>query len=375
MEAVGELMFLEAFSGKTVLVTGHTGFKGGWLSIWLEQLGADVVGYALSPPTDPSLFEHCNIPAHLQHIEADLRNTERLKKVLAELRPDFIFHLAAQSLVLTSYAEPNETFETNIMGTISLLEAMRALQMRCVAVLITTDKVYENRECIQGYSESDPLGGHDPYSASKAAMEIVVASYRKSFFNPTDIDRHGVSLATARAGNVIGGGDWAANRIVPDAIRALSAGEKFEVRHPRSRRPWQHVLEPLSGYLWLAALLGQPGGEQYAAAWNFGPLPEQQQTVGQLAEAIVTAWGEGAWYSGEYPQTPHEASTLELSIDKALARLSWEPVWDFRTTVERTVRWYKQSSGTDSKKCYQLVVDDISGYQAAAESKHLPWIS
>ena len=368
-------MFLEAFSGKTVLVTGHTGFKGAWLSIWLEQLGADVVGYALSPPTDPSLFDHCNIPAHLQHIEADLRNTERLKKVLAELRPDFIFHLAAQSLVLTSYAEPNETFETNIMGTISLLEAMRALQMRCVAVLITTDKVYENRECIQGYSESDPLGGHDPYSASKAAMEIVVASYRKSFFNPKDIDRHGVSLATARAGNVIGGGDWAANRIVPDAIRALSAGEKFEVRHPRSRRPWQHVLEPLSGYLWLAALLGQPGGEQYAAAWNFGPLPEQQQTVGQLAAAIVTAWGEGAWYSGEYPQTPHEASTLELSIDKALAHLSWEPVWDFRTTVERTVRWYKQSSGTDSKKCYQLVVDDISGYQAAAESKHLPWIS
>ena len=218
-------MFLEAFSGKTVLVTGHTGFKGGWLSIWLEQLGADVVGYALSPPTDPSLFDHCNIPAHLQHIEADLRNTERLKKVLAELRPDFIFHLAAQSLVLTSYAEPNETFETNIMGTISLLEAMRALQMRCVAVLITTDKVYENRECIQGYRESDPLGGHDPYSASKAAMEIVVASYRKSFFNPKDIDRHGVSLATARAGNVIGGGDWAANRIVPDAIRALSAGE------------------------------------------------------------------------------------------------------------------------------------------------------
>lgn len=367
-------MFAGAFAGKTAFITGHTGFKGAWLALWLERLGARVVGYSLPPPTTPSLFQACGLAGRLEHIEADVRDRERLRQAITRSRPDFIFHLAAHTLVRESYANPLATYEVNLMGTLSLLEAVRGLSHPCAVVIISTDKCYENREWPYGYRETDALGGHDPYSASKAAMEIAVASYRRAYFPPSPSDAHGVGLATARAGNVIGGGDWAKDRLVPDAMRALSQGEPLILRNPAAVRPWQHVLEPLSGYLWLAARLAAAGAA-FASGWNFGPPVTDTYTVAELADALVKAWGAGDWQASEIANAPHEAGRLLLAIDKARSQLGWQPVWDFHSAVERAVAWYRAfyAEPADDRMACDLCLADLDNYERAAAAKGLRW--
>ena len=357
-------MFGNAYAGKKVFVTGHTGFKGSWLCLWLERLGAEVTGYALPPATDPSLFTSAGIAAGMRHIEGDVRDAAALERALVEAAPHFIFHLAAQPLVLDSYAAPAETFAINVTGSINLMEAIRRTGTRAAVVMVTTDKVYLNREWEHGYREDDPLGGHDPYSASKAAMEIAVSSWRNSFFAPDRTTEHGVRMASARAGNVIGGGDWSGNRLVPDLVRALPKNQEPELRNPQSLRPWQHALEPLGGYLLLGARLAAPGGEALAGAWNFGPLPTDVRNVGELAGALLEQWGRAGWKDVSDPNAPHEAGLLRLSIDKAVARLGWRPVWDFNRTVERTAGWY--GAVTSGKATARAACEaDLDAYCAA----------
>ena len=357
-------MFGNAYAGKKVFVTGHTGFKGSWLCLWLERLGADVTGYALPPSTDPSLFDQAGIAAGIRHIEGDVRDAAALVDALAQAAPDFIFHLAAQPLVLDSYAAPAETFAINVTGSINLMEAIRATGTRAAVVMVTTDKVYLNREWEHGYREDDPLGGYDPYSASKAAMEIAVSSWRNSFFSPPRAGEHGVRMASARAGNVIGGGDWAGNRLVPDLVRALPKNHPPELRNPASLRPWQHALEPLGGYLLLGAKLAAEDGEAYADAWNFGPLPTDVRTVGELAGALLKHWGRDGWKDVSDANAPHEAGLLRLSIDRAVSRLGWRPAWDFDRTVERTAGWY--AAVTSGKATARAACEaDLGAYCAA----------
>ena len=358
-------MFGNAYAGKRVFVTGHTGFKGSWLCLWLERLGAEVTGYALPPTTEPSLFDSAGIAQGMRHIEGDVRDAAALEKALVEASPHFIFHLAAQPLVLESYAAPAETFAINVTGSINLMEAIRRTGTRAAVVMVTTDKVYLNREWEHGYREDDPLGGHDPYSASKAAMEIAVSSWRNSFFQPDRASEHGVRLASARAGNVIGGGDWSENRLVPDLVRALPGNAQAELRNPSSLRPWQHALEPLGGYLLLGSRLAAPGGEAFAQAWNFGPLPTDVRNVGELAGALLARWGREGWKDVSDPAAPHEAGLLRLSIDKAVSRLGWRPVWDFAQTVARTADWYADvTSGTATTRAASE--RDLDAYCAAA---------
>ncbi len=333
-------MFGSAFADKRVLVTGHTGFKGSWLCMWLNQLGAQVTGFALDPSTQPSLFDAARVASTLTDIRGDVRDKRALEAALLQARPDFVFHLAAQPLVLDSYAAPAETFAINVTGSINLLEAMRATGTRATVVMVTTDKVYANHETGQAYREDDPLGGHDPYSASKAAMEIAVASWRSSFFPPEKAAQHGVRVATARAGNVIGGGDWSANRLVPDLMRMLERGEVPHLRNPRSLRPWQHVLEPLSGYVWLAAQMASPGGEALCQAWNFGPPEEDLHDVAALADALLAAMGKPGWREVGDGDAPHEAGLLRLAIGKARDKLGWHPVWKFKEMARRTADAY-----------------------------------
>jgi CDP-glucose 4,6-dehydratase len=330
------------YSGKRVLVTGHTGFKGAWLCEWLLGLGADVHGLAL-PALKPSLFFALELERRMKHAIQDIRNAHELDHAIRELRPDFIFHLAAQALVRVSYREPVPTFATNALGTANLLEAVRAANLACTIVVVTTDKCYENDGRARNFKESDPLGGHDPYSASKAMAEIVVASYRDSFFShSTD-----VALASARAGNVVGGGDWAEDRIVPDCIRALSAGKPIPVRNPDFTRPWQHVLEPLGGYLLLGAKLEQARQKKsaveiarFAQAFNFGPEPDANRTVLELVEEILHYW-PGTWKQVHQEKHLPEVSLLSLAIDKAKGTLGWHPRWNFAETVHQTVSWYR----------------------------------
>ena len=358
-------MFANAYKAKRVFVTGHTGFKGSWLSLWLQRLGAEVTGYALPPSTNPSLFDSAGIAGGLHHIEGDVRDAESLEKALADAAPDFIFHLAAQPLVLDSYAAPAETFAINVSGSINLMEAIRRTETRAAVVMVTTDKVYLNREWEHGYREDDPLGGHDPYSASKAAMEIAVSSWRNSFFPPDLAGLHGVRMASARAGNVIGGGDWSGNRLVPDLVRALPRNVRAELRNPQSLRPWQHALEPLGGYLLLGSRLAGHGGEAYAEAWNFGPLPTDVRNVGDLAGALLARWGREGWKDVSNPNAPHEAGLLRLAIDKAVSRLGWRPVWDFAETVARTADWYADvTAGKASTR--EACERDLDAYIAAA---------
>lgn len=330
--------FRETFAGRRVFVTGHTGFKGSWLSEWLLDAGAHVRGYALEPVTQPSLFRQLGLADRLEHQVADIRDRVSLQGALEAFQPDFVFHLAAQPLVVASYAAPYETFETNLVGTMNLMESLRHLRHPCNAVIITSDKCYRNHDDGRAFVETDPLGGDDPYSASKGAMEIVVHSYRKSFFRD-----HPVRVATVRAGNVIGGGDYSENRIVPDCVRALAAGEPIHVRNPHHTRPWQHVLEPLSGYLWLAGRLAsgwEDAGDLYA--FNFGPSDCGNQTVEALVEEILRHW-PGSW---ERPQRDqhHEAVHLALSIQFAHSRLTWQPRWDFSQTVAHTITWYREAN-------------------------------
>jgi len=331
--------FSDQFRNRRVLVTGHTGFKGAWLCEWLIQLGAKVAGLALSPPTNPSLFEQLSLGNRITHYDADVRSFGAVSMVIEEFQPEFIFHLAAQSLVRTSYAEPVDTYATNVMGTVNVLEALRKRQEPCTIVVVTTDKCYRNNEWDHGYRESDPLGGYDPYSSSKAACELVVSAYRNSFFDRGKFD---IRLASARAGNVMGGGDWALDRIVPDCMRALQGDDTIEVRNRHATRPWQHVLEPLSGYLWLAASLSQSDSpELLSSSFNFGPNLDSNKSVQALVEAILRSW-PGGWSDRSDPEAPHEAGRLNLSIEKAHHQLGWSPVWRFEETIRQTVEWYRE---------------------------------
>ena len=370
-----EKLFENVYRDKVVLVTGHTGFKVAWLCIWLSRLGARVVGYSLEPPTVPSVFEASGLVDHLTDIRGDIRDTDRVTKVIRETRPDFLFHLAAAPLLLESYENPLETFDVNVMGTLSVLEAVRRSDHSCCIVAVSTDKCYANREWEYGYRENDPLGGHDPYSASKAAMEIALASFRGSFFASSHASNQGVRLASARAGNVIGGGDWAANRIVPDAVRALQSKRALIVRSPDAIRPWQHVLEPLSGYLALGAALSQDIGEAFASGWNFGPDTSRMFTVANLVDTLISAWGSGSWVTNSSPNGHHEARMLRLSVDKASLQLGWRPVWSFEETVTRTVNWYSSylTAPEDQTATCNLCMADISAYEAAACKKDIAW--
>lgn len=334
------------YRDKTVLVTGHTGFKGAWLTQWLLMMGARVYGYALAPPTDPALFDQLGLAEHISHHVGDVRDFAGLRAYLDQVRPDIVFHLAAQSLVRESYQRPLETVEVNTLGTAYVLDAVRQIGRPVAVVMVTSDKCYSNREWLYGYRENDPMGGYDVYSSSKGAAELVIDSWRNSFFPPDRLAEHGILVASARAGNVIGGGDWAKDRIVPDCVRALTRSEPIPLRNPSATRPWQHVLDPLHGYLRLGALLldsTRPLSERarYCSGFNFGPLLASNQPVRVLAQRAVAYWGSGSLRDLSDPNAVHEAQLLQLAIEKAYHLLGWSPRWDFDTTVRHTMDWYR----------------------------------
>lgn len=330
------------YSGKKVFLTGHTGYKGAWFTLMLHRLGAEVKGFSLAPKSHTDLYPCIGGDSFCQSVIGDIRQREVLKKELLDFQPDFVFHLAAQALVLDSYQIPVETFETNVMGTIHVLDALRELPKRCDVVIITTDKVYENLERAEPYAEHERLGGHDPYSNSKACAELATASYRLSFFHPEKFDAHQKNIATARSGNVIGGGDRSANRIVPDLVRALENGEELIVRNPRSVRPWQHVLDPLFGYLTLGARMHQFGAK-YSDGFNFGPQSDDMLTVEELVKVAIQAWGSGTYRVQQNPNQPHEANLLMLAIKKAKMLLGWEPFYTSEEAIYQTIDWYKHA--------------------------------
>jgi CDP-glucose 4,6-dehydratase len=364
----------DTYAGKTVWLSGHTGFKGSWLSEWLLDLGAKVHGFSLAPATQPALFEQLGLAERVNHEIGDVRDAEAVRRSIEACRPDFVFHMAAQPLVRLSYDVPVETFATNVMGTVHVLEALRRLNERshaCAAVLITTDKCYENKEWLHSYREDDAMGGYDPYSASKGAAEIAIHAMRRSYFGSPDSP---VRVASARAGNVIGGGDWALDRIVPDCVRALTKGQPIPVRNKTATRPWQHVLEPLSGYLHLAAALTRtsdfPVLEQIlkqsgaaSAAFNFGPNLSSNHTVADLVQEFLRHW-PGEWQDRSDPSAPHEATKLNLATDKAFHTLGWQPCWDFETTLARTAEWYKKAASLSTAPEFQtLTRQQIHEYQ------------
>jgi CDP-glucose 4,6-dehydratase len=328
------------WKGKKVLITGHTGFKGSWLSLWLQSLGANVVGYALSPPTDPSLFEVAHVADGMTSIIGDTRDLEHLQAVIAEHHPEFIIHMAAQAIVHHSYRNPVETYTTNVMGTVNVLEAVRQSKGVRVVVSITSDKCYENKEWLWGYRENDPMGGHDPYSSSKGCSELIVSAYRNSYFPAEEYQHHGVALASARAGNVIAGGDWAKNRLVPDIMRAIMADRPVIIRSPNAIRPWQHALEALNGYLCLAEQLWEHGPE-FAQGWNFGPDDRSARPVSWVVEHLTSLWGENARWELDATQHPYETTCQKLDCSKAKSLLGWSPKLDLLTTLEWIVEWFR----------------------------------
>lgn len=340
MENLVNMELQSAYQGKKVFLTGHTGFKGAWLLQWLHLLGAKVKGYALAPENANDLYHLLGGDELCESVIADLRDPARLEAELLAFQPDFIFHLAAQPLVRLSYAIPAQTFEINALGTAYVLDAVRKLEKPCTVVLITTDKVYENKEWVFPYRETDRLGGYDPYSASKACAELIINSYTQSFFNTETFAQHQKGIASARAGNVIGGGDWAKDRIIPDIVRALASGNPVEVRNPAAVRPWQHVLEPLGGYLLLGAKLSTDPA-QYGGAWNFGPYAEDNKTVGDLVSVAIESWGKGEYVHPELANQPHEAGLLKLDISKATTALRWAPKFNSQTAIAETLNWYK----------------------------------
>ncbi len=363
-------MFSGFYQGRRVLVTGHTGFKGGWLSLWLKRLGALVWGVSLPPPTHPNLHEIIQAAAFAGEIQCDIRDLEGLAAAVNKIQPEVIFHLAAQPIVRRSYAEPLETFHTNAVGTANLLESVRKAESNSILIVITSDKCYENREWEFAYRENDALGGHDVYSMSKAATELVAQSWNRSFFVPNS--KLG-PVATVRAGNVLGGGDYAPDRIVPDCVRALTDKKPILVRNPAAIRPWQHVLECLSGYLWLGARLSlEPKTSRLAGPFNFGPEPSARQPVRRLVEEILSTW-PGQWVDGSDPNSPHEAALLSLSIEKAGALLGWYPSWDFREAIQRTISWYHERHVAKNPDMLGFSNTQIDEYVQAARRKDWPW--
>ncbi|OFZ65879.1 MAG: CDP-glucose 4,6-dehydratase [Betaproteobacteria bacterium RBG_16_56_24] len=347
------------FHGKKVLITGHTGFKGSWFALWLQTMGAKVVGYALPPPTNPSLFITANVANGMTSIEGDVRDFSSLAKVFEKYQPEIVVHMAAQSLVRHSYANPVETYATNVMGTVHLLEAARLAGCVRAIVNVTSDKCYENREWIWGYRENEPMGGYDPYSSSKGCAELVTAAYRNSYFPSTFSNQQSTALASARAGNVIGGGDWAADRLIPDIMRAIVQGKPVQIRNPHATRPWQHVLEPLSGYLMLAQKLWEDGAS-YNEAWNFGPNDEDAKPVSWIADRLTKTWDAGASWVPDGGGHPHEAHHLKLDCSKAKSRLGWQPRWHLEATLEAIVDWHRAHQG--GKDMREVTLQQIAKY-------------
>lgn len=353
-------MWRQTYKGKRVLITGHTGFKGGWLALWLQELGAEICGYALAPHTTPNLFEAAQISQGIHSVIGDIRDRALLNKTFQDFKPEIVFHLAAQPLVRLSYAEPVLTYETNVLGTLNVLEAARQTPTVKAFVNITTDKCYENKEVSRGYKEDDPMGGYDMYSSSKGCVEILSSSYRRSF-----LQHEGYALATARAGNVIGGGDWAADRLIPDCVRSWEAGHPVEIRSPRATRPWQHVLEPLSGYLLLGHRL-YTQGSAYAQAFNFGPQPENVLTVEDVVRQAMAAYGKGSLHVRHDPHAVHEAALLTLDISKARRVLGWTPAYSAAQAIEHTMAWYKRFYQQDPMRTF--TIQQIQAYTAS-----IPW--
>ncbi len=345
---------------KSVFLTGHTGFKGSWLCLWLHTLGAQVTGYALDPPTNPSLFELARVDGLVTSVIADIRDRRSLKRELDNAQPDIVIHMAAQPLVRDSYKVPVETYDINVMGTVNLLESVRSCRTVKAVINVTTDKCYENREWVWGYRENEPLGGYDPYSSSKACSELVTAAYRSSFFNPDEYSTHGVAVATARAGNVIGGGDWAPDRLIPDCIRAILKGTKIKIRNPEAIRPWQHVLEPLRGYLLLAQKLAAEG-PHFAGAWNFAPDDSDAVPVELIVERMCSQWGKGASYAVTKGKHPHEAHYLKLDSSKARVELGWRPCWNLDTAIDSIIAWTRAyNKGLDARKTCLKQINEYS---------------
>jgi len=387
----------DCYKKRRVLVTGHTGFKGSWLAIWLKELGAEVIGYALDPPSDPSIFAAADLADKIAHVYGDIRDLDYLLDAFNRYRPEIFFHLAAQALVRSSYEDPKTTFDTNVGGAVNILEAVRRTSSVRVLVNITSDKCYENREWVWGYRENDPMGGHDPYSASKGAAELVFAAYLRSFFNNAlgkSGDANPISgnigsclrisgalvgggrqlgAASCRAGNAIGGGDWGKDHLIPDCVRALSAGESIAIRNPHAIRPWQHVLELLSGYLWLGACLWKEPGK-FSGGWNFGPPHEAHVPVGEVVTRFVQAWGAGEWKDMSETGAVHEAATLRLCCDKAASCLGWRNVLSLEQTIDMSAAWYKMFySGAAQEAVYRFCTKQIEEYVKAAREMNLRW--
>jgi len=391
-------MFENTYKNKKVLITGHTGFKGSWLAIWLKELGAEVIGYALDPPSEPSNFAATGLREKITHVRGDVRDLDHLRETFSKYQPEFVFHLAAQPIVRLSYDEPKLTFDTNVGGTVNVFEAVRKASSVKVLVNITSDKCYENKEWVWGYRENDPMGGHDPYSASKGCSELVFSAYLKSFFSQKISNTNGSDIASrlgaasARAGNVIGGGDWGKDRLVPDCIRALSSGQTIGIRSPRAVRPWQHVLEPLSGYLHLGAALWrdlQQNGEQisnlspaqadlspkgtqnYSGAWNFGPDDSSHLTVAAMTDRLIKYWGSGSWDDLSDPHALHEANLLKLNCDKAHAELNWYSALTIDECLQMTADWYKIFYTVPPRdSMYEICMQQIELYLEKTKRNH-----
>lgn len=349
---------------KRVLLTGHTGFKGSWLSLWLQSLGAQVVGYALAPPTKPSLFEVANVGVGMISVIADIRDLQNLRAVFTQYQPEIVIHMAAQPLVRYSYSEPVDTYSTNVMGTVNLLEAVRLSNSVKAVINVTSDKCYENREWVWGYRENEAMGGYDPYSNSKGCAELVTAAYRNSYFHPEKYHEHGVAVASARAGNVIGGGDWAEDRLIPDIMRAISQGQPVNIRNPLAIRPWQHVLEPLSGYLLLAEKLCTQGAS-FAEGWNFGPNEDDAKPVQWIVEKLINTWGDDASWVMHGGNHPHEAHHLKLDCSKARTRLDWYPRWALNEALEKIIDWHKAI--INGENMHTKTLEQISQYEPRAQ--------
>lgn len=378
----GEILsFGDHYRGRKVLVTGDTGFKGAWLCQWLLELGAQVYGLALPPHTEPALYDLLELDARIEHLDLDIRDGGALARAVRSIRPDTVFHLAAQAIVRRSYEDPLETIETNILGTANLLAALDQAGYTgaapCVAVMITSDKCYENRETLHAYREDDPMGGHDIYSMSKGAAELLISSWRRSFQGSSGDASAALRIASCRAGNVIGGGDWARDRIVVDAVQAMTDGTPIPVRNSLSIRPWQHVLEPLSGYLQVGMTLGQSpeGSCEHASAWNFGPGGDSERTVGALCDEIVRHWDGASWQQVQGMDARHEARFLKLAIEKAHQHLGWAPVWSFEETVRNTISWYQEvhASRDRPRTARARTRAQILAYVDAARERGLPW--